>query len=295
MSSDAEPKYVPVVVIGAGRSGTKVLRDALCLLPGAGTWSCDEINNVWRHGNVLKPHDELRRKDAGPRVQDYIRREFGKRAVKGSYSFVVEKTCANSLRVGFVDEVLPTAKFVHLVRDGRDAAASAMRRWRGDYGLSENRSYMSAKLRYVPPTDLPVYAGRLVRNVAHRRFSWEKRAAHWGPRLKELDTLLQNHSLEEVCALQWQRCVERASEELAELPGDRVFQLRYEDFVAQPAAYLQKIGDFLDAPVDDEIAAEGTADVSGTQVGQSAQSLEAQQYTRVEEIIRPTLSRYGYI
>ena len=43
----------PVVIIGAARSGTNMLRDVLVKLPGVGTWPCDEINYIWRHGNAL--------------------------------------------------------------------------------------------------------------------------------------------------------------------------------------------------------------------------------------------------
>ena len=49
-----------VIIIGAPRSGTNMLRDALTALPDCGTWPCDEINYVWRHGNVGFPSDEFR-------------------------------------------------------------------------------------------------------------------------------------------------------------------------------------------------------------------------------------------
>lgn len=294
MTNDATPNFLPVIIIGAARSGTKILRDALCFLPSAGTWPCDEINNIWRHGNALTSHDELQRRHARPRVQRYVRDQFARRGAAGPHRLVVEKTCANSLRVGFVDEVFPEARFVHLVRDGRDAAASAMRRWRGDYSLGENRDYISAKLRYVPPVDLPIYVTRLARNAVHRRFSRHHRAAHWGPRLHDLSALLRECSLEEVCAHQWRRCVDRSEEELAELPADRVFQLRYEDFVVQPRSHLQKVAEFLDDPVDEEVATRATAEVSDAQVGQARQALEPDQYARVEAITKPTLDRYGY-
>ena len=43
--------FTPVIVVGTGRSGTNMLRDALCVLPGFDTWPCDEGNYIWRHGN----------------------------------------------------------------------------------------------------------------------------------------------------------------------------------------------------------------------------------------------------
>lgn len=70
----------PIVIIGAPRSGTNMLRDALCQVSGPGTWPCDEINAVWRCGNGRHPTDELRLEHARPEVKRYIRRAFDRLA-----------------------------------------------------------------------------------------------------------------------------------------------------------------------------------------------------------------------
>ena len=44
--------FIPLIIIGAGRSGTNILRDSLCKVDGVVTWNCDEINPLWRHGNI---------------------------------------------------------------------------------------------------------------------------------------------------------------------------------------------------------------------------------------------------
>ena len=43
------------MIIGAARSGTNMLRDVLTSLDGVDTWPCDEINYIWRHGNIRWP------------------------------------------------------------------------------------------------------------------------------------------------------------------------------------------------------------------------------------------------
>ena len=103
-------QYQPVIIIGAPRSGTNMLRDVLTSLPGVATWPCDEINYIWRHGNVRYPSDELRPDMARTAVRKYIRKQFDWVAGKYQAHTGVEKTCANSLRVGFVDRVVPDAK-----------------------------------------------------------------------------------------------------------------------------------------------------------------------------------------
>ena len=100
--------YESVIIIGAPRSGTNMLRDMLVKLPGVGTWPCDEINYIWRHGNVRYQSDELFPENATTKVQAYVRKQFENIAKAQDLQTVVEKTCANSLRVGFVDRILPT-------------------------------------------------------------------------------------------------------------------------------------------------------------------------------------------
>lgn len=46
MTPAAHLPFTPVVIIGAGRSGTNALRDALTALPEFETWPCDEINPI---------------------------------------------------------------------------------------------------------------------------------------------------------------------------------------------------------------------------------------------------------
>ena len=111
----------PVVIIGAPRSGTNMLRDVLCRVPGLGTWPCDEINYIWRHGNVRYSSDEFTVDMARPIVRRSIQRRFAEQ--QKLHRVVVEKTCANSLRVPFVDKVIPQARYVFIVRDGIDAVS----------------------------------------------------------------------------------------------------------------------------------------------------------------------------
>lgn len=138
--------YESVVIVGAPRSGTNMLRDMLIKLPGVGTWPCDEINYIWRHGNVAYHSDEFTVEMATPKVKSYIRGHFDRLVNSRGLDTVIEKTCANSLRIGFVDKVLPEAKYIFIVRDGMDVVGSALQRWTASLDLP----YIMRKARYVP-------------------------------------------------------------------------------------------------------------------------------------------------
>ena len=129
--------YQPVVIIGAPRSGTNMLRDILCKFDGVSTWPCDEINYIWRHGNLTYPSDELPYTLASSSVKKYIRKQFDWVAKNYDASIVIEKTCANSLRIPFVDKVIPEAKYIYIVRNGIDVTGSAKLRWTAKLNMNE--------------------------------------------------------------------------------------------------------------------------------------------------------------
>ena len=140
---------------------------------GVATWPCDEINYIWRHGNVRYPSDELTPERARPEVVRSIRWQFdwmGRRY--GAYA-VLEKTCANSLRVPFVDAAVPDARYLLIRRDGVDAVGSAMKRWKA----ALDSPYLAQKARFVPMSDLPYDGGRYLWNRIYRLFSREERLA----------------------------------------------------------------------------------------------------------------------
>lgn len=288
---DGEPRGSGnVIIIGAPRSGTNMLRDVLAGLDGIATWPCDEINYIWRHGNVRFPSDELQAERATPEIAGYIQGRF--EAIRRSQGgrLVVEKTCANSLRVPFVDRAVPSARYVYIHRDGLDAAGSAMMRWKAGLDIP----YVFRKLRYVPPRDIPYYALRYLWNRVYRLFSRDKRLAFWGPRLDGMDEVLQTHTLAEVCVLQWQRCVEKAEAAFAGIGEDRVIRVRYEKFVCDPVPELLRVLAFLGHDASEAEANAAVSGVSANSVGKGRASLGQEEIANLESLVDSTLDRYGY-
>jgi hypothetical protein len=279
-----------VVIIGAPRSGTNILRDVLTSFDRVGTWPCDEINYIWRHGNVRFPSDEIPPERATPAVAHYIRGKFDALRKSLDLDVVVEKTCANSLRVPFVDRVIPDARYVYIYRDGIDATGSAKLRWTAELDLP----YLARKVRYVPPTDLPYYGLRYFGNRIHRAFSPDKRLAFWGPKLADMEQILLAHTLNEVCALQWQRCVENAERAFGTMAAERVLRVRYEDFVRQPMENLRRVLEFVGVGASDEQLRAATRKVSGSSVGKGRQALGAEEVGRLDALVGSTLRRLGY-
>ncbi|WP_373508678.1 hypothetical protein [Thiocapsa sp.] len=94
----------------------------------------------------------------------------------------MEKTCANSLRVPFVDAVVPEARDIVIRRDGLDTVGSAIQRWKAPLDIPD----LARKARFVPPSDLPHDAGRYLWNRLYRLVSRQERLAFRGPQMADM-------------------------------------------------------------------------------------------------------------
>jgi len=278
----------PIFIIGAGRSGTNVLRDSLTSLPGLITWPCDEINLIFRHGNRGLPHDEFDQTHATPAVKRFIQGEFLKLQQLQPDSTVLEKTCANSLRISFLNAIFPEARFVFIVRNGYDVTSSAMKRWTAPIELR----YLKKKFRFVPTADVPYYALQFVKNRAKQFFSAEKRQAQWGPVYREMPADVQHKSLAEVCARQWAESVKQASEKLQKLEEERVFMLRYEEFTKEPLTWMMQLNAWMGRSWTEEEMREAVKDVRQSSVGKGIKSLSDTEKSAIEPLIESTMKQY---
>lgn len=289
----SDAAFTPVIIIGAGRSGTNILRDILTSLPDFATWECDEINPIWRHGNINWPNDELSAEHATPKVKAFIQKAFRKIwQQQGQPSYIVEKTCANSLRVPFVDAVLPNAIFIYIVRDGVDVLASASKRWKGDLELP-GFTYFLSKARYTPLVDLPRYGMSFLRSRLGLVFGNSQRLAVWGPRFTGMDDN-KEASLTELCARQWAACVDMSDAAFEKINSARVIKIQYEDFVTNPHETLGLILDRLIVQVPESVLAEATVNVRTTSVGKGRQAFEDQLPKPILQLMASTMKRHGY-
>lgn len=276
-----------VFILGAARSGTKLLRDLLGESGAVRTVPFD-VNYVWRHGNEMHPDDALPPELATQPVRHYIGHKLAAMARAHSRretGLIVEKTVSNTLRVPFLHRLFPSARFVHLIRDGRDVAESAARMWRAPVGYR----YLLRKIRYFPFGDVR-YALWFLRNrLAGRR----RGPAVWGPRYPGIEEDAASLPLAAVTARQWLWSVESTLSGLARVPAGQCFTVFYEELTRDPLV-LEKLLEFLVIPDSERVLAAHRNRVTAGSVGKWRElGLEEQQV--VLDIQAPMLKRLGYL
>lgn len=283
-------KNEPIIIIGAARSGTNMLRDIITKIPGFGTWPCDEINYIWRYGNRDKDSDEFAEEDLTPQIAKFIIGEFVKIQNKNNFNYVVEKTCANSLRVSFIRAIFPNAKYILITRDGRDVVSSAEKRWKAELDLN----YIYQKAKYIPKQDVLYYATKYFTNRISKIFSKEDRLATWGPRFKKIDEVLRNKNIFEISAIQWSKSVELSLEGLSSLSQEQLLHIQYENFTKSPHDVLPKLLGFLDYKGDEKTLKMLSSNVKYSSVGKWRSNLSNETLSKISPLINPTLIKLGY-
>ena len=254
----------PIFVVGAPRSGTTFLGSCIGRLP------------------EVSYHSEPRlTKAAAPYVYEGAWSTRGSAAVfRVSYRALLlatleggrrfaEKNPENSFLVPFLADTLPSAQFVHIVRDGRDAAVShAEKPWLAAVSAGSGR-------------------------VGHARQAFGPHARWW----VEQDRREEFATVPDIVrtAWCWRRFTEAALDGLAGLPAERVIEVRYEDVVTDPMTAAEVLADFLGAsPAGLRSLRAGLAGARRGSVGRWRKALSHDQVIEVEREIGPLLTRLGY-
>lgn len=238
----------PIIVIGSPRSGTTLLGKLLGAHPQLA--HVEEPRLTWKFGNDDKS-DMLRGDDARPEVCEHIREAFASEVHKAGRQRLIEKTPSNSLRMEFVERVLPGCLFVHIIRDGVESVLSIRKFWQ-EHAKGLPPTKLFERLKEIDLQRAPYYGKEFLRRVMPGPLAGLVGKPVWGPRIPGIDGLLLQLELLEVCCLQWRMCVEQACYFGRQLPPDRYLECRIEDMSPE---MLRKVVEFCQLDMTPEVEA----------------------------------------
>ena len=280
----------PIFVVGAGRSGTTMTREALAQHRDVAAFEF-EMNYLWRYGNDRVAHDLLDPVEhLDDRIAGHIRAAFAAEAERQGRPVVLDKTVANVMRPLYLRAVFPDARILHVIRDGRAVTASAQMRW----AAPQPAGYFAAKLRTIPLSSVPSvvlrYAGRRLLSGFRQRDYRQS----WGPRWPGIDEAVRDLPLCQVCAIQWRESVRAARSQAADLPADAYLEVRYEDLVAEPGRRFEEIRLFFGLDEDAEFSRWITSEIDAGRRDKWREQLDDEQLKLVYSETGDLLDELGY-
>ena len=198
------PRSKPLLRTAANLAGLPIVGSVL----RRGTLP-SEAYPYWRHHcpAFFDPCRDLRAEDVTPTDREGMRRAVYRIVSARRRRFIGKVTGWG--RIGFLNEIFPDARFIHLVRDGRAVASSLLNVswWRG-WGGPEN---------------------------------W-----NWGPLSVENQKEWEEHhrSFVALAGIQWKMLVASIREAAAAIDSDRFFETRYEQLCTDAVAETRRIIEF---------------------------------------------------
>jgi hypothetical protein len=191
----------PIFIVGAPRSGTTFLGDCLAAIP-----------DISYHFEPVATKAATRYIYQGEwgmtKAKFFYRQVYGwlmRQHLDADLRFA-EKTPQNCFIIDFLSQAFPNAKFVHIIRDGRDVALSYSKKPWLQASQAESGKFEPGGYRYGP----------------YARFWVEPE------RIREFETTSDIHR----CIWAWRRFTESAIEAGAKLPPIRYYEVRYEKLVS---------------------------------------------------------------
>ncbi len=297
-----------MLIVGPPRSGTSVMGRILGLHSQVETWI--EPYFVWDRDFKDAQDDCRTRRDATPVVRKRIRDSFEEFRRALAVTWVVDKSPRSCLRVPFVMEVFPEARYLFLVRDGRDSVLSMARQWAtkksvvdGLEGGKDTKARIGLLMRWLRRQPLWRYRLRALlfeigspREFLEGGFLSRRRWAGsfgWGPRFQGWADLMGRVSELEFAAHQWLHCAQGVLQGLRMVPQEQRLLVRYEDFISDHEEILKKIFSFLGLELPPGFM-QRIPKIMSKNAGKWQREFSKAQLRQLGPIIQKTLWELGY-
>lgn len=235
-----------LAVPGVGRSVSRMIDPGECyeyweqIAPGF-SWACRDLLAAHVQNDVR----------AG------VRRALGRLPTKRRYQLVAKVT--GWPRVGFLHEIFPNAKFIHVLRDGRPVAASFLKVewWRGWRGPS----------------------GWLFGDLT------PEQTAEW-----------QRHdrSFVALAGIQWKILMDAMDAARQSVPSSCMMDIKYEDLCRDPVSHFRRVVEFAELDWVPEFERTIRAASLRSENDKWRRDFTSDQQAILESVLRSHLVRYGY-
>jgi hypothetical protein len=298
-------KQKPVVfVVGSPRSGTTILEEILNAHPDIASWY--EPYYVWERFFPCIEDDVWKAECLNEYDKGRIRKEFEIFSGKSGKPIIVDKLPTHSFNIGNIDRIFPEAKWIHILRDGRDVTLSIKKKWEKRHQIvQQKKSLAFAKMAFIMLKLQPFWRYRMMavwyelrtRNPLNpsayfNKSRWEG-IAGWGPRFPGWKSYLEMHSPLEFNAMQWVKCVEAVRRYWPELREEDKIEIRYEDLLQEPENTLKAVFEAIGVRLTPDFL-ERMPQLKRNNFDKWRREFDSEEIKEILPILSPMLMETGY-
>jgi hypothetical protein len=291
-------------LIGSPRSGTTILENILnCHASIAELY---EPYYLWERYFHMDDSDVWDPDDLTSKVMTALRREFSIFADKSGKPVVLDKSPLHVYNIPIIRKIFPGARWIHLVRDGRDVTLSINREWEKRRRLVADKDFLSLfKTAGTMLGRQPFFRFRLLAvlhelsriasvNPYHylNKSRWKGRSG-WGPRFSGWERYLAQNPVIRFNAMQWVSCVTAARSCWGMIPPDKKMEVHYETLLTDPEKTISQILQFLGCRVSSDFYSRVPA-LMPKNFNKWKKQLDRNQLDQILPVLYPMLKAYGY-
>ncbi|HDQ41912.1 MAG TPA: sulfotransferase [Desulfonatronum sp.] len=294
-----------VFILGSPRSGTTILGEVLGSLPSVAHWY--EPYYAWeRHLSGL-PDDVWSIDQLSADISLKIKKDYLCFARLSKKDILVDKTPTHAFNIPFIQRVFPDARWIHIIRDGRDVTLSIRREWEKRAAIVRQKDWAGFfRITRNMLARQPFWRFRLMAVLHELRTKasfnpsrylnktrWEGYPG-WGPRFPGWKSYLEQHTTLEFNAMQWVTSVNAAMDDLRALPEENTLEVRYEDLIVNQDEVLSDILAFCGAiPSSSYLKELPRLKANNSQKWHNA--FDASEIEMIKPILTAQLSKLGYL
>ena len=294
-----------VFIIGSPRSGTTLLENILGCHPEIAEWY--EPYYVWERYFSCKENDVWLPREPTEATKFIIKNEYRIFQEKSRKSIILDKSPQHAYNIPAINSILPEAKWIHMVRDGRDVTLSIRKEWskrkqvvekrdiRALFGIGltmlKRQPFRRYKLMAILHELRSIASLNPVRYLNKSR--WDGQVG-WGPRFEGWKEFLQTHSLLQFNAMQWVKSVEAVRQSGTILSDANKLEIRYEDLLRHPPENLYKIMDFMGIRTSVDFF-ESIPKIRRDNLNKWKIEFTPQEIAQIKPVLNPMLEKLGYL
>ncbi|PSN20057.1 sulfotransferase [filamentous cyanobacterium CCP5] len=255
----------PIFIVGAPRSGTTFLGECLAVIPEISYHFEPVISKAAARYVYEKRWTQKKSAQFYRIVYSWLMRIHFDADLR-----FAEKTPRNCFLIDFLIDTFPDAKFLHIVRDGRDVALSHSKKpWFKKSEANSNKREPGGYL-YGPYAQFWVEADRI----------------------REFEATSDIHR----CIWSWRRFTEEAINSLSRVSQNQFIEIRYETLLTHQQDTAKKVLDFLEisSPKSQTLFLEAANTANPNLIGQWQHELTAAQLCEIEKEAGDLLQKLGY-